>query len=189
MSKLKKWELIGKKDISPSPHFPLEKRSYRLPDGRIVDDFYITTLTDSVHVIPITKEGKIVMIRMYKQGTDDFMIQTPAGRFDHKHSDVSDTAVKELEEETGIKITNNQLIKIGKVALGSTKATEIVHYFAAKDLSFNSEQRLDSNEEIEVITLTPEEIEQKIINGQIYCGPTIAGWYLLKTKFPYLLTN
>lgn len=187
MSILKKWKLLSKKDVSPSPHFPLEKRSYQLPNGRIVDDFYLTTLTDSVHVIPITLDGKIIMIQMYKQGTDDLMIQTPAGRFDRKHTDVKDTAVKELEEEAGIQINKDQLIEVGKLALGSTKATEIVHYFAAKDVSFNSKQSLDANEEIEVLTLTPAEIEEKIASGQIYCSPTIAGWHLFKSKFPELL--
>ena len=187
MSNLRKWKLLSKTDVSQSPYFPLEKRVYELPNGKIVDDFYTTTLADSVHILPITTDGKIVLIRMYKQGVDDIMIQTPAGRFENKHTDKIDTAVKELEEETGIRIKRDQLIDVGKLALGSTKATEIIHYYIAKNVEFNSIQHLDANEEIEVLTLTPSEVDEAIVQGDIYCAPTIAGWYLFKSKFPQLL--
>lgn len=185
--KLKKWKLVDKKDVSPSKYFPLEIRTYKLPNGATVDDFYVTTLADSVHVIPITKDGKIILIRMYKQGVDEIVIQTPAGRLESKHKNIKDVAVRELEEETGIKVQTNQLIRVGKAALGTTKASEVVHYFTVTNVEFNSRQKLDENEEIEIISLTPDEIDQAILNGTIWCGPTITGWHFLKSRFPNLL--
>lgn len=187
MNKLKKWKLIKKTDISPSKYFPLEKREYELPDGKIVDDFYITTLADSACIIPVTQGNKIVMIRMYKQGADDFVIQFPFGRFEEKHSQINNTAISELEEETGIKVSEDQLIKLGVLALATTKATEKMHYFYVKDVSINSSQHLDPNEEIEVLFYTSYEIDQMIYSGKFYCAPSIAGWHLLKSKFPELL--
>lgn len=186
-TKLKKWKLLEKSDASPSPHFPIEKRKYELPNGKIVDDFYVTTLADSVHIIPITTDRKIVMIRMYKQGVDDFIIQFPAGRYENKHIDILDTAVAELEEETGIKTEKNGLIHIGSLSMASTKASEIIHYFTVSDVSLNSSQNLDPNEEIEVLTLTPQEIDNAIVDGSIWCSPTISGWHLLKSKYLNLL--
>jgi ADP-ribose pyrophosphatase len=189
MTKLKKWELLNTEDVSPSKYFPLEKRTYRRPDGVVIDDFYVTTLADSVHVIPITKDKKVVMIRMYKQGTDEFMIQFPAGRFEGKHMDLEDAAVKELEEEAGIKITKDQLIKMNDHGLMTTKATEVVRLFLVTGVEINSNQILDENEEIEVLVLTPEEVDQMILNGEIWCSPTIANWYLLKTQHPEVLMD
>jgi ADP-ribose pyrophosphatase len=186
-TKLRKWNLINKTDISPSKYFPLEKRSYQTPKGNVVDDFYIGTLADAVHVIPITTDGKIVMIRMYKQGVDDIIIQFPAGRFENKHKDLMDVAIKELEEETGIKIERKQLIFVGKVAMGSTKYTEFEHFFTVNDVLFNSKQNLDANEEIEILILSPKDIDRLIIEGKIYCALTISGWYLFKSKFPELV--
>ena len=183
MTKLKKWQLLEAEDISPSKHFLLEKRTYKLPNGKIVDDFYISTIRDSVHVIPVTTDGKIVMIRMYKQGADKIITQFPAGRMDDRDKDPADVAIRELEEEAGIKVDKSQLIFIGKNAIANTKATEHVHLYYVEDVSFNSKQNLDENEEIEVITVTPQEVDDLILKNEINCCPAIANWYLFKKKY------
>lgn len=183
MIRLKKWQLITTQDVSPSQHFPLEKRGYKLPNGRMVDDFYVATIADSVNIIPITNNGQIIMIRMYKQGVDGFMIQFPGGRFDpKKHPTVKDTAIQELEEEAGIKINSDQLVFVGKLAVASTKATENSHIFIAKKAEFNSKQNLDDTEEIEVLVFSPKKVDQLINEGKIWCAITIAGWHLAKQK-------
>ncbi len=73
-TKLSKWKLLSEQDVSPSPHLPVARREYELPDGSIVDNFFVTTIPDSVHVIPVLADGRVVMIRMYKQGADDIII-------------------------------------------------------------------------------------------------------------------
>lgn len=182
--KLKKWQLISKQMALSSKYFPVEKRQYRLPDGRVVDDFYVTTLADSAHIIPILTTGEIVMIKIYKQGVDDFIIQFPAGRFEAgKHRDLKETAVHELAEETGIKVNQNQLVFLGKLALASTKASEEEHIFLVDGVEFNARPHPDNNEEIEILLLQPEEIDKKIRTGEIYCAPTVAAWHLARSKY------
>ena len=180
---LRKWRLVSKVDVSPSEWFPVEQRSYLLPDERLVDDFFVTTLADSVNVIAITRDKKVVLIRMYKPGIDEIMIQFPAGRFEGKHKSIVDAEVQELEEETGIKVSKEEMVFVGKLALMTTKATEAAHYYLVTDVSFNSQQNLDEDEEIEVLTLDPKEVDLYIKEGKIWDAPCIAGWELAKKKF------
>ncbi|MBU0578927.1 NUDIX hydrolase [Patescibacteria group bacterium] len=153
-----------------------------LTNGKQIDDFYVTTLADSVHVIAITKEKQVVLIRMYKQGADDIMIQFPAGRREDRHKDLLDVAVSELEEETGIEVGRSDLNYLGKLAIMSTKATELAHYYLVTDVEINSQQSLDENEEIEVLFLELDEIEKYIAQGKIWDALCIAGWDLAKKK-------
>ena len=183
---LKKWQLISSQDISPSPWFPLEKRTYKLPNDSIVDDFYVTTIADSIHIIPITTNNHIVMIKMFKQGVDEIMTQFPAGRLESKHKSLLDAAVCELKEEAGISTNPESLIHIGSLALMTTKASEKAHFFIAPNVEFNSNQNLDPNEEIEVLELTTQEIDTMIKEGLIWDAPCIAGYTLAKAKFPDL---
>ena len=180
----KKWKLLSKKDVSPSKWFPIENRVYELPNGEIVDNFYVTTLADSMHIISITKDKKVVLIQMYKQGTDEIMIQFPAGRFEDKHKNILDGAVNELEEEAGIKVQESHLKKVGVLAAGSTKQTERVHFYITTDVSFKSKQNLDDTEEIAVLSLSFLEMEEYIASGKIWDSHCIAGWELAKKKFP-----
>jgi len=183
MPKFKKWKLLSTDDVSPSTFFPIEKRSYLRPDGVVVDDFFIDRLADPAHVVAITKEGKIVMIRMYKQGTNELMIQFPAGRHEiKKHNSLKETARFELEEEAGISVSMDNLEFVGKIAEGTTKSTAVAHAFFVKNVEFNSQQKLDENEEVEILLLSPKEIDNYIKEGKIWDATAISIWQLVKLR-------
>lgn len=181
--KPKKWKLISKKDVSPNKWFPVEERTYKLPNGKIVDDFTVTTLADVAMIIPITKDKKIILVNQFKPGIGKILIQFPAGRKESYHTDMLETAQHELEEEVGINVEKSQLHLITKLHAFSTKASEVVNIFLAKNCEFNSTQKLDKNEDIEILELTFEEMDKKILNGQIWDAEAIAGWELAKKKF------
>ena len=183
---LKKWKLLSKKDVSPSKWFPIEERVYELPNGKIVDDFTVTTLSDVAMIVPITKDKKVVLANQYKPGVDEVMMQFPAGRIEKEHANMDATAQHELEEETGIKVELNQLTQFAKLSGFSTKATEMVYAYLATDCEFNSEQNFDPTENIEVKTFTFEEFDKLVEDNTIFCAQTIACWELAKKKFPGL---
>lgn len=179
-----KWKLLSTKDVSPSAWFPIESRTYELPNGKIVDDFTVTTLADVAMVISLTKDKKVVWVNQFKPGIGELLIQLPAGRTEKHHVSMADTAIHELEEEVGIKVSESQLHFIAKVHAFSTKATEAVHLFLAVDCEFNSTQNLDANEDIEILQLSFDEVEAKILSGEIWDAEAIAAWELAKKKFP-----
>jgi len=186
---LKKWKLLSSKDVSPSKWFPIESRTYELPDGRIVDDFTITTLADVAMIIPITTDKKVILVKQFKPGIGDILIQFPAGRFEKNHTNMLATAQHELEEEVGIKVTESQLTQFTKMHASSTKATEVIHFFIAENCRFNSTQHLDENEEIEVMQVSFFQMDEKILSGEIWDAEAIAGWELAKKKFPHLFVD
>lgn len=183
----KKWKLLSKKDVSPSKWFPIEERTYEMPNGKIVNDFTITTLADVSMIIPITKDKKVVLVNQYKPGIDEVLMQFPAGRIEASHMNMDETAQHELEEETGIRVKLEQLTHFAKATGFSTKATEIVYYYLAKNCEFNSQQHLDTTEAIEVVSLSFYEMDELILNNKIWCAQTIAGWELAKKKFPDII--
>lgn len=176
-----KWTLISTNDISSSPWFPIEERTYKLPNGKIVDDFSVTTLADVAMIVPVTKERKVVMVRQFKPGFGDVILEFPAGRIESNHKDIIDTAKHELREETGI-IADN-FVYLGVLAGFVTKATEKVFCFLARDVEINSVQNLDENEDIEVVFLTPQELDYLIDKNEIQAALSIAAWQLAKKKF------
>lgn len=184
---LQKWQLLSSQDVSPSKWFPIENRKYQLPNGKIIDDFTVTTIADVAMIIPITTDKKVVLVRQYKPGVDDLFIQFPAGRLEPKHTDLTQLAQHELEEETGIKVNLDQLTQFSRFSGFSTKGSELVYFYLARDCQFNSTQNFDPTEDVEVLTLTFSQLDDMIVSNQIYCAQTIAGWYLAKQKFPEYL--
>lgn len=176
-----KWQLLATKDISPHQWFPLEMRTYKLPNGKVVDDFSVTTLADVAMIVAVTKDGKIVLVRQFKPGFGEVVTEFPAGRIESSHKNLAETALHELEEETGIRAQKVEYF--GTFSGFLTKATEKCHCYFAKDVEFNSQQKLDENEEIEVVLLSPEELDEQIDANQIQAAISIAAWRLAKTKY------
>ncbi len=182
---MKKWTTKKVIDVSPSPWFPIEKHEVELPDGTLVDDYYLTTLQDVAMVLPFTTEGDIVLVQQYKHGQREIMIELPAG-FLQKGKSPIESAIAELEEETGILVTEEQLISLGRISHIPTKSTQIVYGYLAKNLSFNSEQNLDELEDIEVLVKKPTAVLQMIKRGELWVSDSVS--FILKAQlvFPEL---
>lgn len=178
-----KWQLLSSQDVSPSKWFPVENRRYQLPNGQIIDDFTVTTLGDVSLIIPVTVDKKVILVNQFKPGVNEVIMQFPGGRKEVYHSSFLECAQHELEEEVGIKVLPDQLTEFAKFSGFSTKASEIVYFFLAKDCQLNSSQHLDVTEDIEILHFSPKEIDDMIESNQIWCAQTVAGWTLAKMKF------
>jgi ADP-ribose pyrophosphatase len=80
-------------------------RRYRLPDGREAEwDVFgpesAAGITSGVTVLPLTPEGRIVTIRMFRPGPDRIVTNLPGGLVE-VGEDPALAGARELEEETG----------------------------------------------------------------------------------------
>lgn len=186
---IKKWELIAKKDVSPHTWFPIEMRTYKLPDGKIVEDFSVTVLRDVSMIVPVTKDKKVVLVKQFKPGVDEVLLEFPAGRLESNQDDFLELAKRELEEEVGIRVAREQLKEFAVLAGFTTKGSERVHFFFVSGVEFNAKQKLDETEGIEIVTMDFQEMEQAVVDGTIWAAQTIAGWELAKKRFKTILST
>ena len=54
-------------------------------------------------VLPVTSEGKILMVRQYRNALNRETLEIPAGKLDAPDEPKIECAYRELEEETGVK--------------------------------------------------------------------------------------
>lgn len=53
--------------------------------------------------------GKIILVKQYRYGAGQILIELPAGKLDHGAEDILSAAKRELEEETGYTAKNGHL--------------------------------------------------------------------------------
>lgn len=117
----------------------------------------------AVAVVPITPEGKIVLVRQFRYPVGKVMLEIPAGKLDYgEHPDAC--ALRELEEETGFIAKN--IKKLTSIYTTPGFTDEIIHLYIADQLSV-SKQRLDEDEFLDVELYTKEEIKTMIADGTI----------------------
>lgn len=124
----------------------------------------------AVAIIPITKEGKIVLVEQYRKALERSLIETPAGKLEPGESPEI-TARRELEEETGYGC--EKLTFIQSFATSPGFADEIIHMYVAEGLyKIENSASLDEDEFVEIIEATIDEAELMMKNGQIFDAKT-----------------
>ena len=86
-----------------------------------------------VGVLPITKEGEVILVRQFRYPYGETLLEIPAGKLDHgPDEDPAGCAVRELKEETGF--TAGRMVALGKSYPSPGFLTEILHAYCALDL-------------------------------------------------------
>ena len=128
--------------------------------------------------IPVTPEGKLVLVRQYRFAVSARLLEFPAGTVEVDENPL-ETVEREIQEEIGYKAHECQ--KIGEFFLASGYSDEIIYTFLAKGLEKLEEPPVqDADEDIEVVFFTPSELEQAIMDGELVDSKSISSFFLAR---------
>lgn len=122
-------------------------------------------------VVPVLDDGRILMVRQYRNALERETLELPAGKLDRPGEPGIECAARELEEETGYRSENLEWL----LTLRTTVAlcNERIEIFVARDLK-PARQHLDDAEYIDVIPCTVAELKEKIFRGEMEDSKTVA---------------
>ena len=131
-------------------------------------------------VLPVTDEGKILMVRQYRNALDRYTLEIPAGALDYPEEPKIECAYRELEEETGFKTEHLEYL----LSINTTIAfcDEAIDVFVARNL-IPSKQHLDPDENIQVEEWELEDLLKLIYSGTITDGKTVASILAYAVKY------
>jgi ADP-ribose pyrophosphatase len=134
-------------------------------------------------VVPVLNDGRILMVRQYRNALERETLEIPAGKLDTLEESGMDCAARELEEETGYRSNSLEWL----ITIRSTVAfcDERIEIYLAQDLVATA-QNLDEDEYVEVEAYTMEELKQMIFAGKIEDSKTIAALMTYESKYLHL---
>ena len=135
-----------------------------------------------VGIVPLTDDGKIILVRQYRYPMGEELLEIPAGKLD-KGEDPLKCAIRELSEETGC--TAAEIISLGEIYPSPGFCREVLHLYLAVGLN-QGKAHLDEDEFLSVETVCLDELMDKVMNNELSDAKTIIG--ILKTK-EYLKRN
>ncbi|BAB74653.1 NUDIX hydrolase [Anabaena sp. FACHB-709] len=132
--------------------------------------------------VPVTPEGKLVLVRQYRFAVQGRILEFPAGTLEPTE-DALTTVKREIEEETGY--SAQKWDKLGEFFLAPGYSDEIIYAFLARDLEkLDTPPKQDDDEDIETVLLTPEELERAILDGEPIDAKSITSFFLAR---PFLV--
>ncbi|MDA3846511.1 MAG: NUDIX hydrolase [Vallitaleaceae bacterium] len=167
MDKIKK---IGETEIYKGSRVHLFKEQLLMPNGKEVEWELIKHI-GAAAIIPVADDGRIIMVRQYRNAADDYTLEIPAGILDSKDEEPLTCAHRELEEETGYK--SNDLTYLYKFYSSIGLCDEIIYIYIANNL-IQSQQDLDDDEFVTLERYTVDELMTLIRNGELMDNKSIS---------------
>ncbi len=175
---IKNWDLIDSKIDRDYRIFRINAETSLSPRTNRTGQFYVIDTNDWVNIIPITKDGYVVMIKQYRHGSKNITLEIPGGLVDDESPEKA--ALRELLEETGYQ--GDGVTYLGATNPNPAIFNNLCHTFLVKNVKKVSDINLDDNEDIEVVLKPLSEVSRLIADGSINHALVIIAFHFFFSK-------
>ena len=165
----KPWETLARRYLHTSPWFSFRLDDVRLPDGARIE-YGVLEAGGFAAMVALTDEGKLVLVRQYRQPLGEFTLELPGGGVDG--GDPGEAARRELAEETGYR--GEDVERLGEVSVSSGRSTEVCHLFRCRAVK-EGEPQPGFGEFIRVVEVPFEEAVERVLKGEMGVATTALG--------------
>ena len=148
----------------------------RAPDGSTVER-EIVLHDDAVAIVPVLPDGRVLLLKQYRQALRGHLLEIPAGKMDVPGESPEQVAHRELAEETGHAATDLRWLTTFHNSAGWT--TERTHVFLGTGLHEVAppEGFVARAEEaaMELVPFLADDLLDAVRGGQITDGKTVVG--------------
>lgn len=140
----------------------LRQDTVALPDGReALRD--VVEHPGGVGILPLDADGNAYMVRQYRSGVQDIVLEIPAGKLEYGE-DPLDCGRRELMEEIGARA--ERYTELGRIYPTPAYCAENIYIYLATGLNFER-QKLDEGEFLAVEKIPLRELVAMAVEGAL----------------------
>jgi ADP-ribose pyrophosphatase len=175
---IENWKKLDSQQLADYRIFTVRQDHRLSPRTGREHQFFVLEAQDWINVIPVTPEGRVVMIHQFRHGTAEITLEIPGGIVDDEDGGPAAAARRELLEETGY--AAGDIIHIGTVAPNPAFLNNQCHTYLARDARWVQPPQFDGAEDIAVEEFDLSEVRDLIGNGRITHALVVAAFYHLE---------
>ena len=174
-------EIISSKQILESKLFSVSKTTIK-ENGSVYERDIISHRGSAV-IIAFFSDQTVALVRQYRHAAQKYLLELPAGSLEEDETP-QDCASREIEEETGYRAGNIELLTEFYVSPGFL--SEKMFVFLATDLT-EVGQNLDDDEFLSVERYSFPQVYEMIFEGKFEDAKTMIGLLLAGTRLGFKL--
>lgn len=176
---MQEWKRLKRELVHQGSIINYYRDTVQVPNGNVVEWDFIGH-NGAAAVVPVTEDGKILMVRQYRNALDRMTLEIPAGGLNGADEPTMTAAARELEEETGY--CSKELSFL--ISLNTTVAfcNEKIDVYVARNLTA-SHQHLDEDEFIDVVAMDVEELTKMIYEGKLMDSKTVSAILAYRSRY------
>ncbi|UCG58514.1 MAG: NUDIX hydrolase [Phycisphaerales bacterium] len=172
---LRRWKRVETAVFCENRWWAYNVDKFQIPDGLSGEYHYVHTNGSSM-VIPVTNDGKMVLVNQFRYLGDRESLEFPCGSVEKGHSHLQ-TALLELEQEAGYRA--DEIREIGRFNPYNGVTDEFCAVFVADRLR-SATAKPDVTEEFELVYCTARQLDDMVRDKVIWDGMTLAAWMLAR---------
>ena len=179
-----KWKVLSQEYLIERPWLTARRDRVQLPDGRVMDEYYVLHYPTWINVIAETEDGRLILERQYRHAIGRVSTEICAGVVEQGEEPLQ-AAKRELQEETGY--AGGEWTRLMTVSPNSSTMDNYCHCFYAKGVRQVSGQHLDATEDIHVFLCPQDEVLRMLRQGEFLQAMMIAPLWRYFTEYTDLL--
>jgi 8-oxo-dGTP pyrophosphatase MutT (NUDIX family) len=161
---IESWRITNSETVIKDRWIDLRADSCVTPSGVDIAPYYVLAYPDWVHVVAVTPDDQIVLVRQYRHGVGKVLLELPAGTVETTDASIEQTARRELEEETGYHAASWRFVST--LYPNPSNQTNRLHVFLGLGATRVRAQKLDLSEEgMEVVTIPIADVLSGLHDG------------------------
>ncbi|HVS50896.1 MAG TPA: NUDIX hydrolase [Opitutaceae bacterium] len=172
-----RWEKIGHSVQTKTRIFELLSARYRHPVRGTERDFVVVQAPDWVNVVALTADERLVLVRQFRYGIDEFSLEIPGGVMEAGEDPVT-AGLRELREETGF--TGAPAKLLGSVHPNPAIQSNRCHFVFVEAAVKAHALEWDADEEIHVTTEPVETVLALARSGAITHGLVLDALFMFE---------
>ena len=145
-----------------------------MPNGHIVDDYFVLEYNNWVNAVAVTEDNKVLMVYQYRHASGIISLEIPGGVIDDGE-DPQEALRRELLEETGYQFDDFTLLS--KLYANPSTANNHCWCYLARGGKKVQDQHLEEQEDLIVAEFTIDEVKQLLTDNKIAQALHTAGLF------------
>ncbi|MCX6955507.1 MAG: NUDIX hydrolase [Verrucomicrobia bacterium] len=150
-----RWARLGQTTQATTRVLDLLSVRYRHPVRGTEKSFVVVHPSDWCNVLALTPDGRLVLVRQFRFGIDEFSLEIPGGVMEAGEDPV-EAGLRELREETGY--TGQRARLLGSVHPNPAIQSNRCHFVLVEEAVQSAPLEWDPDEEIAVTTVPVDEV-------------------------------
>jgi ADP-ribose pyrophosphatase len=180
-----KWKTLSSEYLFNDRWFKVRKERCETPGGKIVDPYYVYDFSAWVGALALTGDGNVVMIRQYRHALGETCIEIPGGCVDDTDKNNEEAIARELAEETGYTFSSFEYL--GRISPNPSTNSNLLHMYLAMGGKKTAQQKLDDNEEIDVLVMSIDELKQLLRENKIVQAMHVSCIFYALSRLGYIV--
>ncbi len=175
--------MLGSREIFSENWLKLRADKCLMPDGRIMDPYYVIEVPSWTNMVIITKDEKIVLVKQYRHASGEITLELPGGILE-KGESPKDSAIREMQEETGY--VSNEVEFLCQVLSNPALHTNTAYFFLARNAEKRVDTHFDQFEDIEIETYSKKALKKLLKDGKMQHGVQIGAIYQAMLRLEWM---